>query len=168
MAGAPLTQTQLPMDSILDINGKQTYLGNSFVLPTSGKSIANTVETPICVIQSASTNTKSLFLFSRNFSTDNNPMLFRYYLNPTINSPGSATVALNLKTGSTTTSVSICYLAMTITANGTLFETIAGSQYGSRDDLLVIIDPGKSILLTGQQSGAGTTVAIAEHAWYEI
>lgn len=95
-------------------------------------------------------------------------MLFRYYLNPTINSPGSATVALNLKTGSTTTSVSICYLAMTITANGTLFETIAGSQYGSRDDLLVIIDPGKSILLTGQQSGAGTTVAIAEHAWYEI
>ncbi len=165
---APLTKTQISTDSILDINGKQTYLGNSFMLPTAGTSLANTSETVLGAITNPTGSGKSIFLFSRMVSTNNNSVLVRYYLNPILNVPGSITVPLNVRTGATTASVSICYLAPSITSNGSLLETIPASVYGIKSGVLIIIDPGTSILLTGQQALAGTTLCVAENAWYEI
>ncbi len=165
---APLTKTQISTDSILDINGRQTYLGNSFILPTPGTSLTDTSEHPMCVIKNAAGSGKSLFIFNRVLVTNNNPVLVRYYLNPTLNVPGSTTAAFNVRTGATTTSITTCYLGATITANGTLFETLPASQYGTQAGVLLVIDPGASILLTGQQAGAGTTLVVPETAWYEI
>ncbi len=165
---APLTQTQIPSDSILDLFGRQTYLGNSFILPAAGTSIANTVETPICVIQNPSGSGKSLFLFSRVITSNNNPVIARYYKNATVNVAGSATVALNLRTGATTVSVSVCYLGATITANGTLMQTLPSSTFGIRSDTLLIIDPNTSLLITAQQAAGGTSLIIPDNAWYEI
>jgi hypothetical protein len=165
---APLTQNQLPLDAILDIFGKQTYLGNTFTLPNAGTSLTDGTETPLVVIRNPSTNTKSLFVFDRKVSTNNNPVTVKMYKNCTINSAGSATTPVNLRLGSTTASIAQCYLGATITANGTLMTAVPGTIYGLRSDLLVVIDPGTNILLTGTQVGAGTTLVIAGNAWYEL
>lgn len=165
---APLTQTQIPNDSILDINGRQTYLGNSFALPATGTSLTDTSETVMAVIKNPAGSGKSLFIFDRTIVTNNNPVLVRFYKNTTINVAGSATAALNLRTGATTTSISLCYLGAMITSNGTFMQTLPASQYGTCSNLLLIIDQGNSILVTGQQAGAGTTLAVADIAWYEI
>lgn len=165
---APLTQTQIPSDSILDLNGRQTYLGNSFLLPMNGASLANTVETPICVLKNPAGSGKSLFLFNRKVSTDLNPLVIRYYLNPTLNVPGSTTAPKNLRTGSTTATISLCYLAATITSNGTLLNTTQATTSVSASGLLFIIDQGASILITAQQAAGGTSIAVSENAWYEI
>lgn len=165
---APLTQTQLPNDSILDLFNKQTYLGNTFTLPAAGTSLTDTTETVIAVISNASTNTKSLFLFSRMIMSNNNPVLARFYKSPTLNVAGSATVPLNVRLGSTATTVSTCYLSATLTSNGTLLETIPATTYGVKSNVMIIIDPGTKIAVTAQQAAAGTSLVIPELAWYEI
>jgi len=166
--GAPLTQTQLPLEAILDLNGKQTYLGNTFALPAAGTSISNTTETPTTVIKNPSGSGKSIFIFMRAFSSNNNPVVFRTYLNPTINASGSATGAVNMRTGATQTSISLCYEGATITSNGTLIDVYASGQYGFTSPILLILDQGSSVLITAQQAAAGTSLAIPQVAWYEI
>lgn len=165
---APLTQTQIPNHSILDINGRQTYLGNSFVLPNAGTSLTDTNPHPLVVIKNPAGSGKSIFLFNRKLSTDLNVVLIKFYANPTTNVLGSATAAVNLRSGATTTSIAQCYLGATITSNGTLLTVVPASTYGFSSDLLYVIDPGNSILITGTQETAGTTTAISENAWYEI
>lgn len=165
---APSTSTQVAENSILDLNGRQIYLGNGFMLPDAGASLTDTSEHPVVVITNPSGSGKSLFLFNRTLVTNNNPVIVRVYLNPVLNVAGSTTVALNLRTGATTTSVSVNYLGATITSNGTLFSALPASNLGTTSTTLIIIDPGTSILMTGQQAGAGTTLVVAENAWYEI
>lgn len=162
------TQTQVAENSILDLNGRQTYLGNSFILPDTGASLTDTAEHPIEVIKNPAGSGKSLFIFNRMLVTNNNPVIVRFYLNPTLNVPGTTTVAKNLRTGATLASISVNYLGATITANGTLFSTLPASSLGTISTTLIIIDPGSSILVTGQQAGAGTTLVVSENAWYEI
>jgi hypothetical protein len=82
---APLTNTQIPNDSILDINGRQTYLGNSFILPAPGFSLSDEMEDVLAVLTNPSGSGKSLFFFTRKVSTDNNNVIVRYYLNPILN-----------------------------------------------------------------------------------
>lgn len=166
--GAPLTQTQLPLNAIMDINGTQTYFGNSFALPAAGKSLSNTSETPAIVVTNPARSGKSLFVFVRAFSSNLNPIVFRTYLAPTLNVAGSATSAVNMRTGATQTSMSVCYEGATITANGTLLDVYAGGTNSFLPTPLLVIDQGGSILITGQQNVAGTSLALAQLAWYEI
>ncbi len=166
--GAPLTSKQLPLNAIMDINGTQTYLGNSFALAAAGKSLANTVEAPAIVVTNPANSGKSLFIFVRAFSSNLNPVVFRTYLAPTLNVAGTATVPLNMRTGATQTSVSVCYEAASITANGTLLDVYAGGTNSFLPTPLLVIDQGTSILITAQQNVAGTSLAYAQLAWYEI
>ena len=166
----PLNQNQIPNNSIMDINGRQTYLGNSFVLPQNGKSLSNTTETPLTIISNPASSGKSLFLFSRKISTDNNNIYVRFYLNPTVNVAGSTTTALNLRTGSSTASVSNCYLGSTITSNGTFIATLPATVYSITSEVLFILDPGATMLITGQQfsGSSGSSNIFVENIWYEI
>lgn len=165
---APLTQTQIPSDSILDLFNRQAYLGNSFILPMPGAPLANTNETPICVIKNPTGSGKSLFIFDRKVSTDLNPLIVRLYLNPVLNVAGSTTAPKNTRTGSSTASISLCYLAATITSNGTLLNSTAATTSTRSSGVMFIVDPGTSLLITAQQAAMGTSVAISENAWYEI
>lgn len=165
---APITNTQTPDNSILDLNGRQTYLGNTFALPNTGRSLANTVETPSVVITNPAGSGKSLFLFYRSLYSDLNPVIVRLYSNPTLNSAGATTAPKNMRSGSTTATVSVCYLASTITSNGTLVTAMPAPPYGVESTVLYIIDQGNSVLFTAQQSAAGTSVAFIENVWYEI
>lgn len=164
----PITNTQTPDYSIMDINGRQTYLGNTFALPNAGKALANTNETPSVVITNPAGSGKSLFLFSTGLYSDLNPVLIRLYSNPVLNSAGAATVARPMRSGSAFTSVSVCYLASTITSNGTLITAFPAPSYGLQLNVLYIVDPGNSVLLTAQQAAVGTSNVYIENVWYEI
>ena len=165
---APLTQTQLPMESILDINGKQNYLGNSFILPNPGTALTDETETPILVIANPTGSGKSLFVFNKKFTTNNANVLVKIYFNPVLNVPGALTTPINVRTGANTTSISKCYESMTITSNGTFVAVIPAIALLINTDLLYIVDPGKSLLITGTQLAMDTTTVFAEIAWYEI
>ncbi len=165
---APITSTQTPDNSILDLNGRQTYLGNSFSLPQAGKALTNTAETAAVVITNPAASGKSLFLFYRTIYSDLNPVLVRLYSNPVLNVPGATTAPKNMRSGSTTATVSVCYLSASITSNGTLVTAFPASPYGAESNSLYIIDPGNSVLLTGQQAAAGTSNVYIENVWYEI
>ena len=168
MAGAPLTQTQLPLNAIMDINGTQTYLGTTFALPAAGTSLTNTSEIPLTVIKNPSGSGKSLFIYIRAFSSNLNPVVFRTYLNPTTNVLGATTTPINMRTGATQTSISLCYEGATITSNGTLMDVYAGGTNSFLPTALLVLDQGKNLLITGQQNAAGTSLAIPQVVWYEI
>lgn len=165
---APLTNTQLPLNAIMDLNGTQTYLGNTFALPAAGTSLSNTSETPITVIKNPAGSGKSLFIFIRAFSSNLNPVIFRTYIAPVVNSAGSATTPVNMRSGAITASVSLCYESASITTNGTLLDVYAGGTNSFLPTPLIIIDQGNSLLITGQQSTSGTSLAIPQVVWYEI
>ncbi len=164
----PITNTQTPDYSIMDVNGRQTYLGNTFALPQTGVSLANTSETPAVVIINPAGSGKSLFLFSTALYSDLNPAIVRLYSNPVLNIAGSATVAVKMRSGSTFASVSVNYLGATITSSGTLVTIFPVPIYGLQLGLLYIIDPGNSVLMTAQQAAAGTSNIYIEAVWYEI
>lgn len=164
---APLTSTQISPDAILDINGKQTYLGNSFTMSIQPV-ISDTSEDPVCFINNPKGSGKSLFIFYRNINTPGNPAVVTYYFNPTVNVLGSPTLPVNLRTGSTTTSVSQCYLGATFSANGTYFSAAPFSVAFAQNLSPFIIDQGSSLLITVLQIFAGSSPYYIETAWYEI
>ena len=90
----PATNRQVPDHSILDNFGKQTYLGNSYVLPASGVDLPNDDETPIALIINPSvpdsafpSGYKGLFIQFQNDGASSTAFI-RYYINPTIASIG--------------------------------------------------------------------------------
>ncbi len=164
----PITGTQTADNSILDINGRQTYLGNSFSLPATGTSLTDTSEHPMMVIKNATGSGKSLFIPWMSLLSNNNPVIVRFYLAPVLNVPGSTTTPVNLRTGSGLVSVATCYLGATITSNGTLFFEMPVTTTGLVTNLLSILDPGAMMLATGQQAAGGTSLVVVNAAWYEI
>jgi hypothetical protein len=165
----PLNQHQIPEKSILDINGRQTYLGNSFILPHNGFSTSDTNEDPMIVISNPATSTVSLFMFSRKTWSTNNLAEIRFYTNPTVNVAGATTTPINLRSGSAYTSQALCYESATITSNGTFAIALpAFSTSLSVSHILVILDPGSSMLVTCKQSGSGTSKYYASLNWFEI
>lgn len=133
-----------------------------------GIALTDTTENPVAVIQNPAGSGKSLFLFNRKVTTDNNNVLMRFYFNPVLNVPGSLTAALNLRSGATLASISKCYLGASITSNGTFISILPAISLLIISDILLIIDPGNSLLITGQQESSGTTNVYAENSWYEI
>jgi hypothetical protein len=165
------TQYQIPDNSIMDVNGKQTYLGNTFILPINGFNIDSASELNVALITNPVGNTKALFLFTRSAAADG-PGVLRYYFNPTVTSPGTPTTPINLRPASPNTSVSLCYLNPSISSNGTFFSTV-GTEVTIEVDqyTLFILDPGQSMLITAQSpnwSMGNDVLVYSENIWYEL
>lgn len=163
----PLTTTQIPDFSILDINGKQLYLGNAFTMAVKNTTSSAT-ETPIVVIQNPTGSGKSLFFYYRNVTATSAAEIFLYYFNPTLSSTGAATPAIKLRTGSTTSSVTNCYTSPTVTSNGTYFSALGVIGLVSLNYLIFTVDPGSSLLITGFPNVANAQQSFSEISWYEI
>lgn len=161
--------SQVPNNAIMDINGRQTYLGNSFILPANpdGVSLEDDTETALYYINCPASSKKSLFLFQRKLaSTDQ--VIVRFYLNPTISGAGTPAVPINLRPASANTSVSSCASAPTASANGTFLSVLATVvSIESVSDVIFILDPGQSLLITAQGPADGSIV-YQENIWYEI
>lgn len=170
----PATQNQVPEHSILDVFGKQSYLGNQFVTVVNGIALAGTTETPLILIQNPPISTsafpskyKAIFLNAINTSASASTVL-RFYFNPTVITLGTLQVAQNLRPASPTTSVSIIYTSPTVSANGTLINAIV-SQLSTVtvDDQILILDPGQSLLVTATSVSSGTIIYLQKN-FYEL
>lgn len=171
------TNRQLPDHAILDYYNKQTYLGNSYVLSGISVSLASTTETVIALLQNpalsgtAAQNGKGMFLQMRRFSSSAQPVTMKLYSQPTVSTTSTASVPTPLRLSSPFASMSKCYASgnFTVSANGTLITSIgvpSGDSVTS-DALMVILDPGYSVLLTATAL-TSTTIINSEISWYEI
>ena len=181
MAQQPGTNRQVPENAILDYFNKQSYLGNSFSLPINAQTLSGTSETPIALIVNPSvtgdafpSGYKSIFNNLRTTASDissgDGTSYFRYYFNPTISMTGTKTTPVNVRSGSATASIAQCYLSgqFTVSANGTLVRVITAGYSSINDSLLLlIIDPGNSLLVTVQAVTTGATI-INANSWWEI
>lgn len=164
------TNVQIPSESILDLFGKQTYLGNSFTVTTDSVALADTAEHPVLYVANASTNTKTLFNYVRalNCPDPAGTIIYRVYFNPTTVTAGSAATPVNCRTGSATASVATAKTSPAVVTKGTRVDTLTiGFSAQSIDSILLAIDPGTSLLITAQAVG-GATTAIVSAAWYEL
>lgn len=165
---------QIPDKSILDAYYRQTYLGNAYIA-TVASSLSDTSEHGLILIENPAVSQlpgKAIFVNLRRFSSSAEQVLIKTYINPTVNSTSTAYVPNNLRPASPNTSISATYAAgqFSTSANGTLISAIgcAADDYVVQDNqLLVILDPGQSLLITATAL-ADTTSLDADISWYEI
>ncbi len=161
-----LTNIQIPDKSIMDIWGRQAYLGNAFYLPHAGKALGGTSEVIVGVISVPTTTTMGVFLSSRLvYSSTADVINFKFYKGPTVSVNGSATVPVNARTGFAIASIADCFLAPTVTVNGTLITAM--STLAPSAGNLLVVDPGTKLLITAQ-AVSGTPTAFIQLGWYEI
>lgn len=166
----PATQNQIPDNSILDANNKQIYLGNQFVYAIGSVEILSTSEIPFLLVSNASTNKQALFSRLRKILTltASQSAILRFYSSPTVTGIGTPVVPINLRPASSTISVAAVSTSPTISANGTLVDVISSPALVSgQSDLMSVLDPGQSMLVTIQTSSA-TTFVSSELSWYEL
>lgn len=163
------TSTQIPSEAILDLNGKQHYLGNAFSAPVSGLSLSTTNETNLMLISNAVTNTKSLFVYHREISSSAYGVTVKLYSNPTVSNAGTSITPVNYRPASSRAATGTTSYSPTTSANGTLIDMMScGSGYEkSESGLLIILDPGQSLLMTGKAATATTVIDVAM-GFYEL
>lgn len=160
-------QVQIAQESILDLFGKQTYLGNSFVYTYSG-SLADTSEHTAVLINNASSGAtaKSMFLMSQKV-TSTTQVYVRYYITPTVSAAGTPATPLNLRPAYATSSVLTVTTAPTASPLGTLMSMQSANGPSTISNTLFVIDPGYKLLVTAQ-AATGTPSIFIENVWYEL
>jgi hypothetical protein len=164
---------QVPALSLFDLNGKQTYLANAFVAGVPSAPVGATTETPFFLMTNPAGNLKSLFNFLRTMTvvtTTGAIATFRFYSNPTVTSNGTVVTPQNLRVNAASpASTMLCYSLPSVSSKGTFVAEIGSTNSGTPTifDLLNILDPGNSILVTVIASSGTVPVAFAT-AWYEI
>lgn len=178
MALNPATNRQVPDQSILDHFDRQTYLGNQFVYAIPTISPGVTTEFPLLLLtnpavpgSSFPSAYKALFCNIRNVIclTANQTAIFRIYAGPTVSAAGTAKTPANLRLASPNTPVAVITQQPTVSPNGTLIDTIGSSNLVETISTspLIVIDPGKQILVTVQASLAAANVSM-ELGWFEL
>lgn len=162
------TAKQVPDQSILNKFDKQTYLGNQFSYCLSA-STGGTGEVALLYLANPLTAKVSLFVNLRRTSgataSENN--ILKTYIGPTISSPGTTQTANNARPASGNLSIATLQSAPTASANGTLVEGLTVAAFTTvQSDVLIILDPGQSLLITGQSSSTATL--ITELHWIEL
>lgn len=163
-----LNSYQIADQAILDIYGKQTYLGNGFCLPSTTTLVTTLTETPLYLIKCPATAKNSLFIFNKKMSSDNNNLLVKYYFNPTVTTNGTAVTPVNHRSKFGHASVSLCYSSPTVSANGTLISTTLASTGSTSSDTLYIVDPGDSLYVTATALVQQNSNIIVGLSWYEL
>jgi len=171
----PATNRQVPDNSILDRFGKQTYLGNAFrynlVFTSAGttEAAALLLANPP-VAGSSFPNQVGLFVDLRRFSglSGTADTIVRAYLNPVVSSAGTPVIPVRPRPASTTiASVGVLTSSPTVSGNGTLVESLSGSNFvTSESSALLILDPGQTLLLTVQSANAA--VIGLQLGWYQL
>lgn len=170
-----LTSKQIPDHSILDIFNKQIYLGNNYtvVVPFT----AGVAELPVLLLANNSTANPTAVsgiataLFQHTIKViDLSPggsVILRVYLNPTVTAVGTPVTPINTRTAYPNNSIATVTSGPTVSSFGTLEDAVSAlAQQVGESDLLKILDPGQSILITALASAA--VLIDAKINWYEI
>ena len=180
MALLPATNKQVPEHSILDMFGKQSYLGNQFIVGTNSVSLSGTGEVALLYMActtaatqavGASQNAKGIFCnLRRLYCADSSALtgvVFRVYFGASTVSAGTALTPNNARPAYSTASVASVLLSPTVGTKGTFAYSYAvGFQSPAVSEELIILDAGTNMLITAQASAAST--AIADLTWFEI
>lgn len=166
------TSKQIPDHAILDYFNKQTYLGNQFVCTFDKTSLTGTSEQTLFLLENPLTvstvvNYKSLFVNLRKIVglTAAHNALMRVYMGATV-STGTPKTIQNIRPASGTQAVAIASSSPTGTS-GVLVELLTSLTYSqSRSDLLMIIDPGQTLLFTVQLDASSDISA--QIGWFEL
>ena len=101
-----------------------------------------------------------------NCLTASQSAILRFYLAPTFSANGTAASIYNLRPASPTTPIALAYTIPTVSANGNFIGAISDPTYSSEaSSLMVILDPGQSILVTMQASAAATAITTTLSWW---
>lgn len=177
MSLTPATNKQVPDNAILDILGKQTYLGNQYSYSIPSTSIGTTSETPFLLLRNPAVTTAafpaahiSLFVNIRKIFTltDAENCIMRFYFGATVTGTGTPVTPLNLRPASSNVAIGLLGTSPTVSGNGSCVDFIASSSMilGESRDLLVI-DPGQTVFVTVQAS-ANPTLISGQLSWYEL
>lgn len=173
------TPQQTAENAILDINGKQTYLGNSYLASTNLIAIATAnTETPLMLLRNPAANqtgARSIGCFQNvrkgvvDAATGGNLSFctFKFYTQPTITSSGTALTANPLRPAKGFSSAMTAFKSPTISSNGTFISLLASSLTAVDSAILLILDAGYDLLITATVSDNGTLVAM-DLGWFEI
>jgi len=172
-------QRQIPENAILDFYNKQNYLGNSFVASSGAITLPTAAtESPIITLANPSTNgvpasgfqvqNTGLFLKSKKLLvlTATQSCVFKIYIGPTITVAGTVVTPVNMRPANSNASVMSFRKSPTIGANGTLLTNYYSNGMVIDDSFLFVLDPNKTILITGTPS-ANSTVVTVDLNWYE-
>ena len=175
-----ITSNQTAEKSILDLNGRQTYLGNGYICSLNVLTIASSAtETPVMYIVNPSSNSNQgasgqslgLFLTTKKMSEASNvasaTTIFKYYGNPTVTVNGSALTINSLRPALGTSSKMNAYKSPSVSDNGTFIAAFAVNYQQIDSQVLNILDPGTSTLITANSDTANTEI-ILELVWFEI
>lgn len=173
----PATNKQVPDHSLMDLNGKQAYLGNQFSVTSGLVAIANATEVPVLYLacpaqpsQGAFQNQKSIFCNVRDMFSDDvtlaTGIVYQIYLGATV-AGGSALTPANRRPANPTVSIATATLSPTASNKGTLLYGLAvGFQSPALRSDLIILDPGQNLLITAKASAA--TTAFVNTSWMEF
>jgi hypothetical protein len=162
------TSNQNPSNSILDAFNKQAYLGNTYIIDTGPITLSNTTETPILYVLNAST-TVSAFVsqLALNAEGTDDVITYRVYIASTGVSSGTTATPHNTRPANANISQITAKLSPTVSGNGTRLQTfVMGFNAQTTPNPMIILDPGQSLLITGQ--AATTATAIASIIHYEL
>lgn len=165
----PATNKQIPDHSIMDFYNKQVYLGNQFIASYQAAS-SGMSEVPWMAITNAVGNARGIFISAlvANCLTASDTAILRVYSNPTGLTGGAAVAPVNMRPANTNLSVATIVSKPTVSTNGTyLYSVAAGALAQSVSNLMTILDPGQSLLITSQASASSESVG-AEVSYYEI
>ncbi len=126
---------QIAEKSILDVFGRQTYLGNSFILPVGGMTVTSATEKPLALITCPSSATKALFLNYSKVSATGAAVINSYY-SPTALYTGPLVTPIKARPGLTATSIAACYLNPSVAAAVAKVRRLVFTQAGSFYDVV--------------------------------
>jgi len=167
----PASRNQIPDESILDINGKQAYLGNAYKAPTGLVNGNTMTETPLILIQNGTANALptaiAAFIQSIKLGCDTSTALatFKFYTASASISSGSAITPVNARPANANTSAMTVTKAPTVGTKGTLIDEIWTNGTVVLDSELLVLDSGQSLLITQQVSASADVQATL--GWYE-
>lgn len=118
--------TQIPDKAILDLFGRQAYLGNEFSASSGYVTQPTITENPYLYLKNPSTNTKSAFIHKLEWTFGGSVglVLGRSYLNPTVSSNGLSTSPVNARPSSGVSSTISSFTSPVIAAGTKQTSTI--------------------------------------------
>lgn len=169
MSLTPATNRQVPDHSIMDFYNKQCYLGNQFVIPVANTS-SGTSEIPLILINNTVGSGKGAFVGMKKITslTAGDSAIIRCYLNPTVTGAGTPVTPSNVRPANVNAAVSTVTTGPTVSGNGTLVDVVsAAALMSGLSQLLEILDPGQTMLITLQASASSATTSTII-GFYEI
>lgn len=163
-------QNQVPDKSILDLNGRQAYMGNQYTISIPAQSVAANTETALVLIRMPAGLEKSVFLIRKNLSvsTGNEHCLLKVYHTPTFSVAGTPQTPVNVRPGSGQVSQALITTLPTVSVNGTLMECFRASDGSAiSTHQMQVADSGGSLLISVTPS-ANPTVIDLTITWNEV